>query len=519
VSSGFIAGQSALVLGFHGAQGTGTRFEGASLIDKAEKTGFATVFPDATNPPGNTGIWQFDGTDAGSTRLWTQSNATPPDDMGFIRHLIAVVQAGIHPDPNRIYATGFSVGAFFAHRVGIELSDVVAAVGIVEGSASESDPATSPDALAPVSVIVLHGTSGLGGMCGNVSSIPYSSVASQDAVFKYWTGSQTNHCATVRAGQFCTATGGSLTANTIRTATSCQKGTEVASYELAGGTHQWYDTPMNNPAVQPYNSSFTNPLPGITTDDILWNFFAAHPKLPAPSVTLAAIVSAASYAPATVSPGEIVALTGSDIGPTTLTMATIDPATGRVATILAGARVMFDSVPGPLVYVSANQVSAIVPYEVAGKAFTSVQVEINGRTSAPLLIPVVDAVPGLFSANASGRGQGAILNQDASYNSNLNPARTGDIIVLFGTGEGQTIPPGVSGQIAAVSIPKPVLPVSVSIGGLTAEVTYYGSAPNSVTGLFQVNARLPPGIPPGDQPVTLTVGSARSQPNLTVAVQ
>jgi uncharacterized protein (TIGR03437 family) len=131
----------------------------------------------------------------------------------------------------------------------------------------------------------------------------------------------------------------------------------------------------------------------------------------------------------------------------------------------------------------------------------------------------VAAAPGLFSANESGQGQGAILNQDGSYNSDDNPAHSGDTIVLFATGEGQTVPAGVTGQIAATSLPKPVLPVSVTIGGLPAVLAYYGAAPNLVAGLFQINAQLPAGISPGDQPVIVTVGSAQSQQNLTVAVQ
>jgi hypothetical protein len=57
---------------------------------------------------------------------------------------------------------------------------------------------------------------------------------------------------------------------------------------------------------------------------------------------------------------------------------------------------------------------------------------------------VAAAVPGLFSVDASGRGQGAILNQD---NSALNPAEKGSIIQRFGTGDGVTNPAGVDGRV------------------------------------------------------------------------
>ena len=92
-------------------------------------------------------------------------------------------------------------------------------------------------------------------------------------------------------------------------------------------------------------------------------------------------------------------------------------------------------------------------------------------------------------------------------------------MVLFGTGEGQTNPPGVDGKLAAGVFPKPVLPLSVRIGGVNAEILYAGAAPGLVAGVIQVNARVPDGVPSGDVPVLVTVGSASSHPELTVAVR
>ncbi|MBV9396815.1 MAG: hypothetical protein JO062_02480 [Bryobacterales bacterium] len=522
IPAAYVATTSGVVFGLHGSQGSGPTYEGSSIIDKADAAGFAVVLPSASDPPGNYGIWQFDGgADGGSSWLWTSQGASVPDDMGFLRKLIAVIKAGINPDPNRIYVTGFSVGAEMTHAVGIHLSDVVAAIGVDEGIFPFVDPTTAPSPSAPISVLMFHGTQSPLNICGGSSSSPHSSFASQDQTFSYWVGPQANQCSTTTTSRFCTGLAGSLNSSpTSRYGASCRNGTEVTHYELLGGDHQWYTTPMNNPAAFPYNSSFETPQPGITLNDILWNFFASHPKASGPlSVTLTAIANAANYKQAMVSPGEIVTLAGFNIGPFPLTLAGIDPTTGRIATILSGARVLFDGVPAPLVNVSSTQLSAIVPYEVAGKTSTSAQLEFNGQTSAPLSIPVVAAVPGIFSADESGQGQGAILNHDGSYNSDSNPARRGDTIVLFGTGEGQTIPAGVTGQIAATSLPKPVLAVSVTIGGVPAELAYYGAAPSLVAGLFQINTRVPAAISPGDQPVIVTIGSAQSQQNLTVSVQ
>jgi polyhydroxybutyrate depolymerase len=280
VPSSFVPGQSAIIFGFHGSQGSGPTFSGASLTAKADQVGFAVVYPSATNPPNNTGIWQFDGVDSddGSSWLWTERGATPPDDIGFIRQLIATLQAGLRPDPNRIYAVGFSVGGIMAQRVGIDLSDVVAAIGSVEGGLPSYNWSGLPNAKAPVSVIVLQGTLSPFPPCGFANSAPHSSLASQDQVFSYWTGPQANHCELPTSSTFCTGLQGSLTNVTGRYGTRCDGGTAVMLYELIGGQHAWYDIPMNDPTKTPYNPSFANPLPGIVTDDILWNFFAAHPK-------------------------------------------------------------------------------------------------------------------------------------------------------------------------------------------------------------------------------------------------
>jgi hypothetical protein len=49
--------------------------------------------------------------------------------------------------------------------------------------------------------------------------------------------------------------------------------------------------------------------------------------------------------------------------------------------------------------------------------------------------------------------------------------------MLFATGAGQTGPPGTDGQIIGDTLPKPLLPVSVKIGSLDAEVLYAGAVP------------------------------------------
>ena len=238
-----------------------------------------------------------------------------------------------------------------------------------------------------------------------------------------------------------------------------------------------------------------------------------------PTLSISSIGSAASYAAQAVSPGEIVVLTGTGIGPATLAGLALD-ANGGVAKTLAQTQILFDDVAAPLVYVSAAQSAAVVPYAVSGRTSTNVVVVYNGARSAAVPVPVASAVPALFSADSSGRGQGAILNQDNSYNSAQNPAAKGSTVQLFGTGEGQTMPPGLDGRIAASVFPKPVLPVAVMIGNMRIDnLPYAGAAPSSLSGLLQVNVTVPLDAPSGNVPVSLIIGGVSSQTGLTLAVR
>lgn len=230
------------------------------------------------------------------------------------------------------------------------------------------------------------------------------------------------------------------------------------------------------------------------------------------------VVSAATFTGGGVSPGLLVTIFGSRIGPSALTTAQVTPQ-GTLATTIAETRVLFDGVAAPIVYASAGQVSAIVPYDVNGRTTTAMQVEYRGTRSNAVNLRVTDTAPGLFTANSSGKGQGAILNEDSSFNSASNPAKPGSIIVLYGTGEGATDPTGTNGLLANSVFPKPRQPVTVRIGGKNAEVLYAGAAPGLVAGVFQVNVRIPADVEAGAQPVIVQVGANSSPADVTVAVQ
>lgn len=243
---------------------------------------------------------------------------------------------------------------------------------------------------------------------------------------------------------------------------------------------------------------------------------------PAPQISIAGVANAASFRPVAeqggLAPGQLVTFFGQNMGPAALAGLRLDSA-GLVANSLAGTRVLFDGAAAPLIYTSAGQLTAVVPYSVDGRVTTQVQVEFEGRRSNTIALPVVNAAPALFTADSSGRGPGAILNQNGAPNAAANPAARNSVVVVYLTGEGVTNPAGVDGKPAAAPLPVPRLPVAVSIGGFDAPVLYAGGAPGLVAGVMQVNVRIPAGVPSGPQPIVVNVGSASSRPDVTLAVQ
>lgn len=157
---------------------------------------------------------------------------------------------------------------------------------------------------------------------------------------------------------------------------------------------------------------------------------------------------------------------------------------------------------------------------MAGKSSTVLQVSYRGKKTNAVTLPVADSSPGIVTLSGSGRGPGAVFNEDGTLNSASNPAARGSIIVFYATGEGQTNPAGVDGKLATEVFPKPLLPVSVMIGDLEGGILYAAAAPFMVAGAMQVNVRVPADAPAGDAvPVRLKVGNNTSREGVTVALK
>jgi uncharacterized protein (TIGR03437 family) len=260
-----------------------------------------------------------------------------------------------------------------------------------------------------------------------------------------------------------------------------------------------------------------DPASGIGSVDAAQMFIQWSTGAALPFIT--SVVNGASLVNTGLSPGLIFTVFGSGLGLVDGLGLQLDQ-NGNVAGNLAGVSVLVNGTAAPLLYLGAGQINAVAPYEIANSVGQNVVVQVNdnGVTSNEFDIAVVATAPAIFSL---GNGQGAILNQDGSVNGPGNPAARGSYIQIYGTGEGQTNPAGVDGQIAnepLANLPRPVAPFSLTIGGVSSTYSYAGTAPQTFDGFFQVDALVPTNIGTGNQPVILKIGNASSAP-LNVAVR
>jgi uncharacterized protein (TIGR03437 family) len=203
---------------------------------------------------------------------------------------------------------------------------------------------------------------------------------------------------------------------------------------------------------------------------------------PPPQVGLGLIIFAFQNAfggsvTARISPAEVISIYGSGIGPSTPSTAT--PANGFFPTTLAGVQVTINGINMPLLYVSANQVNAVVPMEIAPGASATIHV-IDGVVLDPAYpVWIVDSAPQAFAT---------VLNQNGTINSQTNPAQQGSIVTFYTTGWQTNFSPLTDGQVAtmAQNVCLPSVCQTVPAGA----VLYGGAAPGIVAGVSQLNVQI-----------------------------
>ena len=161
-------------------------------------------------------------------------------------------------------------------------------------------------------------------------------------------------------------------------------------------------------------------------------------------------------------------------------------------------------------YISPGQVNVQVPNVAAGPQ--PLVVTTAGGPSAAYTLTIEAVDPGLLAPsnfNINGTqyvvafdGSSYVLPTGAISGLNSQPAKPGDVIVLYGVGFGPVSPAIPEGQTVQQQNALPSF--TISIGGMPATVQYAGLSPNYV-GLYQFNVVVPAIAGNNPAPVTFTV--------------
>lgn len=176
----------------------------------------------------------------------------------------------------------------------------------------------------------------------------------------------------------------------------------------------------------------------------------------------------------------------------------------------------------PLTFASAGQINAQVPTGANGRVPVTVIVNpgANELKSDAMMINVAPAAPAFFTlgttAVAAVTTDGLIVG---AMGPGRRPARPGEVVALFATGLGASNPVWQAGEIPGG--PAPVANVTVRLGTSVlpmSDILYAGLAPGAVSGLYQVNVRIPMGTAAGVTPIRVSVGSVISPDGTTIMI-
>lgn len=223
------------------------------------------------------------------------------------------------------------------------------------------------------------------------------------------------------------------------------------------------------------------------------------------------VVNAASFEAAfPVAPGGLATAFGAFTGAPALPGAT---APGLPwPTTLANTRVLVSGVAAPLYFVSAQQINFQVP-QATGFGRVDVVVEVNGSVVASGTVDVLELSPGIFELGPRPNPQGAIRNQDDSVNGPDSRAARGEVIQIFGTGQGPLETPVADGNAPdppSRSVRKPRVYIQ-AVELADEEVTFSGVS--GYPGLWQINAVVP-NLPfiAGQVPLVVVIDNVPSNP-------
>ncbi len=230
-----------LMFNFHGYGGTAAVHQNtADMRSLADTENFILVYPQGT---------LLDGAPHWNAGLDTPENKSDSDDFGFIEALLEELAANYNIDRERVYACGYSNGAFFSYALACYHSDKIAAIGSVSGTMLE-ETYDNCNALHPMPMINLHGTSD--------GVVPYDGalgLTAIDNVMDYWVNFNNTDVSPIENS----ANDGNLTIEHYAYANG-DNSVSVEHYKVINGDHVWFDLNYN----------------GRNTNQLIWDFVSRY---------------------------------------------------------------------------------------------------------------------------------------------------------------------------------------------------------------------------------------------------
>jgi len=226
--------------------------------------------------------------------------------------------------------------------------------------------------------------------------------------------------------------------------------------------------------------------------DFLSQYILPAVRGPAPSAEVNSVVQAADYS-ATVAPGSFATMFGSGLSLVERTWDDAMPTDGRLPTSVGGVRVTFGGESAAVSYAGPNQVNFLIPPSVApGKQSVAIQ---TARGTAWGIVETAVVAPAWFQVPPK-------------------KLRPGDVVEMYASGLGPTVPDTPAGMALTVPLPLAELP-EVRVAGQAATVEWAGLV---YAGVYQLNVRVPAGTPAGMAPVQLRAGGRTASTDASLEI-
>jgi len=261
------SGPVPIVFLYHATGGSSSQIASLTrFTEKSDSAGFILVTPQGLVGAKNhaTGWNAYDS-------FWGSINSGP-DDVQFSKDILNYLSSNLDIDSKRVYATGFSAGAFLSYRLGQVAADKVAAIGPVAGNMQTDQYGIVPaTAVSVIAIHDVHDTIALynGGSSAGGDSLIADGPGRGDLVktiMNWW--AWRDGCSFSPA----VSSVGIGPTTTKYDYPNCPTGIDISFYAsnvpAGGNPHTW-------PGAT--DSDITKNNDGSATEAI-WDFFASHPK-------------------------------------------------------------------------------------------------------------------------------------------------------------------------------------------------------------------------------------------------